>query len=99
MCNVKYDFKVTTLTRQQSHADRGTTHLRFEYSSLKKKNEKQNQKKSIAEGQRQYEMLTIFCYIALDSPESAAKRVVLMKNMSDAVFKGIPLRPSRLHLN
>lgn len=56
-------------------------------------------KKSIAEGQRQYEMLTIFCYIALDSPESAAKRVVLMKNMSDAVFKGIPLRPSRLHLN
>lgn len=53
MCKVKYDFKVVTLTRQQSHTDRGTTHLRFEYSSLKKKNEKQTnkKKKSIAEGQ------------------------------------------------
>lgn len=82
-----------TLTRQQSHTDRGTTHQRFEYSSLKKKNEKQT-KKRIEEGQRKYEMLTIFCYIALDSPESAAKRVVLMKNMSDALFKGSPPCPS-----
>lgn len=60
-----------TLTRQQSRTERGTTHLRFEYSSLKKKNEKQN-KKSIAAGQQQDEMLTIFCYIAPDSLELAA---------------------------
>lgn len=77
-----------TLTRQQSHTDGGATHLRFEYSSLKKKNEKQTtttkKKKSTTKGQRQYEMLTVVCFIALDSRESAPKRVVLMKNMSDA---------------
>lgn len=83
LCNVKYDIKVMTLTRQQSRTDRRTTHLSFQYSSLKKKNEKQT-KKSIAEGQRQYEMLAIVSYIALDSPEPAAIRVVLMKNMRDA---------------
>lgn len=44
-------------------------------------------KKSTAEEQQKYEMLTVFCYIALDSLESAAKRVVLMKNMSDAVSR------------
>jgi len=77
--NVKCDFKVVTLTRQQSHADRGTTHLRFRYSSLKEKNEKTN----VVKGQRQYEMLTAFGFIAPDSLESAAKRVVLMNNMSD----------------
>lgn len=99
MCNVKYDFKVVTLTRQQSQADRGTTHLRFKYSSLRKKNEKQT-KKGIAEGQRQYEMLTIFSYIALDSPESAAKRLVLMKNMSDGFSRAVlcveTLHPRRI---
>lgn len=79
-----------TLTRQQSHTDRGATHLGFKYSSLRKKNEKQTKKerkKNNVEGQRQYEMLTVFCYIASDSPESAAKTVVLMKNMSDG-FQG-----------
>lgn len=44
-------------------------------------------------------MLTIFCFIALDSPESAAKRVVLMKNMSDVFSRATPLHPSRLHSN
>ncbi len=34
-------------------------------------------------------MLTIFCYIALDSPESAAKRAVLMKNMTDASSRAV----------
>lgn len=38
---------------------------------------------AIAEGQLRYEMLTIFYYIALDSPKSAAIRIVLMKNKSD----------------
>lgn len=39
-------------------------------------------------------MLTISCYIAMDSPEPAAKRVVLMKNMSDA-FSRAALRDER----
>lgn len=72
MCNVKYDFKVLTLTRQQSHTDRGTTHLRLERSSLKKKNKTTT--KSLWKDSD-----AIRC-----SLESAAKRVVLMNNMTDA---------------
>lgn len=51
---------------------------------------KPEKKKSIAlRKDRECEMLTIFCYIGLDSPESAAKRVVLMRNMSDAFSRAV----------
>ena len=56
---------------------------------IKEEKWKTNKQKIIAEGQRQYEMLTIFCYIALDSPESAARTVVLMKNVSDAFPRAV----------
>ena len=53
----------------------------------------------MAEEQQEYEMLTAFCYIALDSLELAAKRVVLMKNMSDAFSRAaLDVKSTRLHL-
>lgn len=48
---------------------------------------KQTRKKKHCGGTARYEMLTVFCYIALNSPESAAKRVVLMKTMTDALAR------------
>lgn len=56
---------------------------------MKKKMKELKEKGRVAAEQRQYEMLTIFCYIALDSPESAAKRVVLIKDMSDAFSRTV----------
>lgn len=56
---------------------------------MKNKPKKKRKKKCIAGGWRQYEMLTIFSYITLDSPESAAKSVVLMKNMSDGFSRAV----------
>lgn len=62
---------------------------------MKKKMKELKEKGRVAAEQRQYEMLTIFCYIALDSPESAAKRVVLIKDMSDAFSKDSPVHRKR----
>lgn len=67
---------------------------RSERFSLKKKKRerKNNKKKSHCEGQRRDEMLTVSCYIALRSPESAAKTAALMENMTDAFFSNaVPL--------
>lgn len=65
----------------------------LEWFSLKKKKEKEKTtKKSHCEGQRRDEVLTVSCYIALRSPESAAKTAVLMENMTDAFFSNsVPL--------
>lgn len=92
LCNVKYDFKVSALTGQQSRAVRGTTPAWLKWFSLKKKIKIKNNKKSHCEGQQRDEMLTVSCYIALRSPESAAKTAVLMENMTDAFFSNtVPL--------
>lgn len=43
--HIGYDFKVTTLTRQQSHIDWVTIHLRLECSSLKLENERKKERR------------------------------------------------------